>query len=45
MVESLRRLDGSMLFLANADSIIRALVSKYNVSGLQIAVANDGTAS
>ncbi|MFN0098543.1 MAG: serine hydrolase domain-containing protein [Gemmatimonadaceae bacterium] len=38
----LRRLDGSMISHADADSIARALVSKYSVAGLQVAVVNDG---
>ncbi len=38
----LRRLDGSTLSHATADSIARALVVKHGVTGMQVAVVNDG---
>lgn len=42
---TLRRLDGSTLDHAVADSIARALVAKHHVTGLQVAVVNDGRIS
>jgi CubicO group peptidase (beta-lactamase class C family) len=38
----LRRLDGRMLSHDAADSITRALVAQHHVTGLQVAVVNDG---
>ena len=40
--QMLRRLDGSTLSHATADSIARALVVKHGVTGMQVAVVNDG---
>jgi CubicO group peptidase (beta-lactamase class C family) len=39
---TLRRLDGRTVSHATADSIARALVAKHNVTGMQVAVVNDG---
>jgi CubicO group peptidase (beta-lactamase class C family) len=39
---TLRRLDGSTFSHRAADSMARALVSKHNVTGMQVAVVNDG---
>lgn len=40
--QMLRRLDGSTLSHATADSIARALVVQHGVTGMQVAVVNDG---
>ncbi len=39
---SIRRLDGRAVSLASADSIARALVAQHHVTGMQVAVVNDG---
>ena len=39
---TLRRLDGRRLPHATADSIARALVSQHGITGMQVAVVNDG---
>lgn len=39
---TLRRLDGRAVSHATADSIARALVAKHRVTGMQVAVVNDG---
>jgi CubicO group peptidase (beta-lactamase class C family) len=39
---TIRRLDGSTISSSVADSIARALVSRHRITGLQVAVVNDG---
>lgn len=39
---TLRRLDGTTISHATADSIARALVAKHDITGMQVAVVNDG---
>ncbi|HEY0929762.1 MAG TPA: serine hydrolase domain-containing protein [Gemmatimonas sp.] len=39
---TLRRLDGSTLSTTRADSLIRSLVAQHHITGLQVAVVNDG---
>jgi CubicO group peptidase (beta-lactamase class C family) len=39
---TIRRLDGSRLSVTTADSIARALVAEHRITGLQLAVVNDG---
>jgi CubicO group peptidase (beta-lactamase class C family) len=42
MQTTIRRLDGSRLPIGTADSLARALVTRYRITGLQVAVVNDG---
>ncbi len=42
---TLRRLDGRAVPHATADSIVRSLVRQHHVTGLQVAVVNDGRLS
>lgn len=39
---SIRRLDGSTIPISAADSLARALVTRHRITGLQVAVVNDG---
>jgi CubicO group peptidase (beta-lactamase class C family) len=39
---TIRRLDGGTLRVQDADSIVRQLVQQHGITGLQIAVVNDG---
>ena len=39
---TIRRLDGSLVGTSAADSIARALVAHHRITGLQVAVVNDG---
>ncbi len=39
---AIRRLDGSTIPIVKADSIARALVAQHHITGLQVAVVNDG---
>jgi CubicO group peptidase (beta-lactamase class C family) len=42
METTIRRLDGSTIATNSADSITRALVARHHITGLQVAVVNDG---
>ncbi|MCC7052694.1 MAG: beta-lactamase family protein [Gemmatimonadaceae bacterium] len=39
---SIRRLDGARISTATADSIARTLVERHHITGMQVAVVNDG---
>jgi CubicO group peptidase (beta-lactamase class C family) len=39
---SIRRLDGSRIPTSTADSLARALVARHRITGMQLAVVNDG---
>ncbi len=39
---TIRRVDGSTIPIVEADSLARALVARHHITGLQIAVVNDG---